>query len=494
MSDRKRENGPDMLRQVRRTLLRYGMVGSGDTVVVGVSGGLDSVSLLDVLTRLQAEYRLNLLVAHVDHGLRRVEGERELHFVEALASRYGVPFEVCRIGPSSYSRGTNIQARARRLRYQFFEEVARKWGAQKIATAHHQDDQTETLLMQLLRGTGGLRGIRPVREGRYIRPLIEIRREEIDAYAGRLDLPFCEDSSNRKRTYLRNRIRQDLIPWIQREVNPSFSEALLHLASILNEDMECLHAMAESALEQATSPTHAEGEVTLRRDLLERMPRAIQRRVLRQAYKRLEGSTRSLSFVHLEGVCVALGTRAGRVHKAFSLPRGIRAFLEYDVLHLSRRDLWQGNPYQYPLCLGEKRPIPEAGILLCARRLPFDPLSAGEAFEKEPSGDPNGGSPSWGTRSRAFLDADLSVGTMVVRNVRPGDRFRPLGLGGEKKLKDFFMDEKIPRSLRHRIPILEIAGRVGWVVGYRIDERFKVSQNTKGVIEVEALAFAGESA
>jgi len=468
---RERENEQDILERVRRTFRRHDMVVPGDTVVVGVSGGLDSVSLLDILARLKAEYRLRLVIAHVHHGLRRVEGDREFRFVEGLASRYGVPFEGRRIEASSYVRGSNVQAQARRFRVRFFEEMAREWGASRIATGHHRDDHAETLLMQVLRGTGGLIGIRPVREGRYIRPLIEIPRERIQAYANELGLPFCEDSSNQKRTYLRNRIRQDLIPWIRKEANPAFVDSLLRLASILEEETQCLDEVAEEALERVTGRTRSEGEVILQRDLLEGLPRAIQRRVLRRSYGRLQGSTGGLSYVHLEGICDALGKPEGRVHKVFSLPRGVRVFLEYEAVYLTRRDLWEARPYEIPFRLGDERLIPEAGITLRAHRVAFD------------GSFPGGGE----DRNYACLDADLAVGEMVVRNARPGDRFRPLGLGGEKKLKDFFIDEKIPRSLRQRVAILEIGGRVAWVVGYRVDDRFKVSEGTRTVIRLQAL-------
>jgi len=476
---RERGTDQDILELVRRTFLRHGMVVPGDTVVVGVSGGLDSVSLFDILTRLKAEYRLRLVIAHVHHGLRPAEGDREFRFVEGLASRYGVPFEGRRVEASSYAKGANVQAQARRFRVRFFEEVARKWGASRIATGHHRDDHAETLLMQVLRGTGGLIGIRPVRDGTYIRPLIEIPRERIQAYANGLGLLFCEDSSNRKRTYLRNRIRQDLIPWIRREANPSFVDSLLQLASILEEETKCLDAVAEEALERVTRRASPEVEVILRRDLLEGMPRAIQRRVLRRSYGRLTGSTRGLSYVHMEGICDALGKPGGRVHKVFSLPRGVRVFLEYEAVYLTRRDLWEVTPYEVTLPLGDERLIPEAGITLRAHRVVFDGSSP-ESVKNRLSG---GGE----DRYCACLDADLAVGEMVVRNARPGDRFRPLGLGGGKKLKDFFIDEKVPRSLRHRIAILEIGGKVAWVVGYRVDDRFKVSEGTREVIHVQAL-------
>ncbi len=448
------------------------MVTAGETVVLGVSGGLDSICLLDILALLRSELRLCLVVAHVHHGLRIEEGEREFQFVQERAREAGAPFEGLRIEASKYEGAGNKQARARRARVRFFEEVALKWGAGRIATGHHRDDHAETLMMQLFRGTGGLIGIRPVRDGRYIRPLIELSREEIRNYARDRGLSFCEDSSNRKRTYLRNRVRQDFIPWIQREANPSFVESLLQLASIQQEESRYLDRVAEEALDRATMRAAQDGDLILGRDPMEGLPRAIQRRVLRQAYGRLDGSTRGLSYTHLEGVCDALGMQKDRTHKVFSLPRGVRLFVEYDAIYLTRRELWKVAPYEIPLPLGGEREVPQAGIVLRVDR-----VFPGAACPEGKKG-----------RDFACLDADLARGAMVVRNVRPGDRFQPAGLGGEKKIKDFFIDEKIPRSLRRRIAILEVGGRVAWVVGYRIDERFRVSDATGSMIRLQVIS------
>ncbi len=475
MAVRKRGGARNILSDVSKTMVLYDMVARGETVVVGVSGGLDSVSLFDILFRLKAEFGLSLVIAHVHHGLRKEEGDREFRFVEGLASRYGVPFEGLRMDASGYGKGGNVQARARRYRIRFFEEVAGRWGATKIATGHHRDDHVETLLMQLLRGTGGLIGIRPVREGRFIRPFIEITRSRIQGYAQEAGLAFCEDSSNQKKTYLRNRIRQELIPWILREANPAFADSLLQFASILQEETKWLDNLAEEAVQRATCRTDPDGDIHLRRDLLGGMPRALQRRILRQSYKRLDGSTLGLSYVHLEGICDALGRSRGRVHKVFSLPRGIRAFLEYDEVCLSRRDFWKTAPYEVSLRLGDRRSIPEAGMILWAERVPTEDVPRRDG----------------GGRNCVFLDVGPGPDELVVRNARPGDRFRPLGLGGEKKLKDFFIDQKIPRSLRNRIAILEIGGRIAWVVGHRVDERFKVSENTRTMIRVQALPQGG---
>ncbi len=467
---------PDILSLVFKTMVWYDMAAPGETVVVGVSGGVDSVSLLDILARLKPRFALRLVIAHVHHGLRREEGEREFRFVEALASRYKLPFEAMRVDASGYGKGGNVQARARRYRIRFFEEVAARWGAARIATGHHRDDHLETLLMQLLRGTGGLIGIPPVREGRFIRPLIEIPRSGIREYAREAGLDYCEDSSNQKRTYLRNRIRQELIPWIRREANPAFGDALLRFSAISREEGQWLDRLAEEAVERALCRTGPRGETHLRRDLLEGYPRALQRRVLRESYRRLAGSTQGLSHVHLEGICDALQRPGGRVHKQFSLPRGIRAFLEYDEVCLSRRDLWKAAPYEVSLIPGEKRRIPEAGMVLLA-----ESVSCGGV-------PPRGGE----DRECVFLDVGPTPGNLVVRNARAGDRFRPYGLGGEKKIKDFFIDRKIPRSMRNRIAILEIGGKIAWVVGQAVDDRFKVTEETRSMLRVQALPFGRE--
>ena len=466
------ENHPkdrDIVEKVRQTVFKYTMIEKGETIIVAVSGGVDSMSLLAVLHGLQSEYNLNLVIAHLHHGLRGRDADKEYHFVETQARAFNVPFEGLIIKPEAYHNSGNIQEQARTFRYRFFEKIAQKWSAQKIATGHHQDDHVETLLLQLFRGAGTLKGMAPVRDNRYIRPLIDLTRKEVAGFAGQMGLPFCEDASNQKRTYLRNRIRLELIPWLQKEVNPSFSAALRRLSSVLMEENDLLETMTQESLKKIELPSPSEDRIVLNRRLFNELPGALQRRLLRETYLKLMGSASGLSYIHIESVYENLKQNRGTPSKMFTLPQRCRLYLDYDVICLSATDIWRKTPYQYALSFGKGCHIPEADMDLMTRIVPGDQIS-------RESGD---------QRYNVCLDADRSKGEITVRNFRDGDRFYPLGAGGRKKVKDFFIDQKIPRSFRHRIPILEINGEIAWIIGFRMDERFKMVTGSREGLEVQ---------
>jgi len=449
----------DLATAVRRTVQRHDMARPGDGIVVGVSGGVDSMCLLDVLCRTPAGEGFRLVVAHVHHGLRGEEADRECRFVEQQAFRYGLRFEGVRIPSSGYEGKGNLQARARELRYAFYEEVARKHGARRIATGHHRDDRVETILMQWMRGAGGLRGISPVRDNRYIRPLMEVGRTDILRYAESCGVPYVEDPSNRSRTYLRNRIRQDLVPWIRREANPSFERVLIRLADILKEDGDCLDALARDALDAALAPGGRGRDLVLRRAHLERLHPALRKRVVRFAYERLRGSTWGLSFGRLEEISRSMEPGRDPAPRRFELQGGVRVFLEQDLLLLSESDLWDGPSYSYPLLPGKALFVPEADAEFLAREVPLERLAPETLLDRD--------------QAVLALRPD-AAGTLRVRSARPGDRFRPRGAGGGKKIQDYFVDSKVPRRMRASIPLLEVGGEIAWVAGMRQDERFRI--------------------
>jgi len=469
---------------VLRTLQAHRMVEDGDTLVVGVSGGVDSMCLLDVLRRLSEPLRLRLVAAHLDHGLRGTESEQDFSFVEEQARRrYRVPFEGRRIAADAYGGLANLQAKARTRRYAFYDEVAQKWGARRIATGHHWDDFVETLLLQILRGTGTASGILHVAAGRYIRPLLDVRREEILRYAEQRRLPYREDSSNAQTRYLRNRLRHTVIPLIKREVNPSFDAALCRLFSILKDEGETLETFARDLFERALLEVPPGlRELRFRRDLLAAAPLAVRRRVIRLAYRRLTGSTEGLKFAHVEKLCESLGAgqsparRKGRANPELSFPGGLRVFLDHDLVVFSPFNPWACPAYRYLLVQGEDLEIPEAGVRMRAGAVSADELLAQKMYLKD----------------RTFFEVPRGDLALVVRNFRPGDRFRPAGLCGEKKLQDFFVDSRIPKSLRCRLPLLEINGRIAWVIGLRLGEGFEIEEKERGYIWVEVTKVGSE--
>ena len=439
--------------------------------MLGVSGGIDSMALLDVFSQLRDPWRLGLVVAHVNHALRGEESDGEFRFVEQEASRYRIPFQGKVLSPEDYPGRGNLQEQARGFRYRFFEEVARKFDAHRIATGHHRDDQIETLLMQIFRGTGGLKGIPAVRGERYIRPLLGMSRREIEGYVQEREIPHCEDSSNRKRAYLRNRIRQEFVPWIRREINPRFEESLLRLSSLLKEEADYLEGVAREMFLTVLGACPENGDLVLQRDLLESMHPALQKRLLRLAYERVLGSASGLSYVHLQPICLALSRKVQEGQKRFPLPNHVELFLEYDRIRFSRTDMRQRESYSYPFGVGASQVIPEVGLTVRSSEVETP------AFSERRQQNPD----------EAFLDEAVCRGEMRLRSFQPGDRFIPLGLGGEKKLQDFFVDEKVPRRMRLRVPLLDVGGRIAWVVGYRIDDRFKMTPSTRRCVHFEVV-------
>ncbi|MGB9803375.1 tRNA lysidine(34) synthetase TilS, partial [Desulfofundulus sp.] len=323
---------------VRSFIDRFHMIAPGDRVLVGVSGGPDSVALLHLLWRMKGELHISLAVAHLNHMFRGEEARADARLVEELAKDLGLPVYLEEFDVPAYRERTGLSAQdaARRVRYRFFEEVARRTGASRVALGHHADDQAETILFNFLRGTGpaGLKGIPPVR-GMYIRPLLDTRRREIERYCQEHSLPVREDASNKKTIYTRNRIRLELIPQLETEYNPRLVDALVHLGHICREENDYLEEQA-ALLYGRVLKVEGEHHLLLAVPELLSTPLALVRRVLRRAWCHLTGSGGDLSYLQVESLLTLLHTAAGG--RVVELPRGVRASRRGQVLRL-----WMGG-------------------------------------------------------------------------------------------------------------------------------------------------------
>lgn len=457
-----------LLEKVQQTIGRHQMLARGDTVVVAASGGVDSMVLLCLLLRLRVQYRLSLHVAHLDHGLRGSESADAALFVSRQCDAYQVAVTIARADGAALRDppGGSVEAAARDLRYRFLERVADEQGATRIALGHHQGDQAETVLMNLIRGTGvrGLGGIPPVR-GRIIRPLIECSREEIERFARTEGVRYVEDSSNYLPCYTRNRIRLKLLPELARRYNPRIVEALASTATIFEAEDALLSALAEEQL-PAVVMARSSREVALSVSRLAALPAALRRRLIRRGVHLLRGDRPGLSVqqtLALERLLLSKGVR-GALHAA----NGVRATKAGDRVTLSvEEDQSRGSFDAFALGVPCQTAIPGSSLRLQT-----------ELFENRAevqlAADP------W----TAFLDADRAGKELVVRSWQPGDRFIPLGMSGQKKLQDFFVDLKVPRHQRQRVPLVVSAGEIAWVVGFRVDERFKVTDSTRRILRV----------
>jgi tRNA(Ile)-lysidine synthase len=445
------------------------MLSTGDRVVVAVSGGADSVCLLDVLHQVAPELGLDLVVAHYNHGLRPAEDGPETAFVQGLARDMGLPC-VPGLAKGLLEGKGSLEERARQARYAFLEEVRQRHGAQRVALGHTLDDQAETVLMRLLRGSGptGLAGIPPKREPGIIRPLIDVRRKGVEAYLRSRGLTWRTDSSNMDSGFLRNRVRLELLPELL-HYQPHLVEQLGDLAATLREEDLFLEGLADEWL-ATHGDNSSEGMLGLPRNPLLNAAPALRRRVIRRAIDKVAGGLRRMDRRHVEAV---EGLAAGdRPQGRLDLPRGLVVRRSYERLVFGGKAPWEGRDFMVEIPGVGVYEIQEAGIRIDLQEKDCD--------------SPRGMDPSpW----KAYLDAEKLSFPLLLRPPRPGDRFVPLGMKGRRKLKDFFIDLKVPSEERPRVPLLVSGDAIAWVCGFRIDERFKVEDGTRRVMEVSVEFF-----
>ena len=460
-------NSIELLKKAKRTIKKYSMLYGKERVLIGLSGGPDSVCLLHVLHALKDNFKLDLHALYIDHGLRPEEVPLEIKFCENLCENLKVPFITKSIDVKSYaqSQGMNRQEAARALRYMVFEETAYKINAQRIALGHTADDQAETLLMRLFRGSGptGLSAIPPIR-GIIIRPLIEIERAEIERFLEEEKIDFIVDSSNLRKDYLRNKIRSSLIPMLK-EYNPAIIDTLSRTAAIFREENKYLDIIvAKTMMRLVSRKTDARIEFFL--SPVEVMDKVLLRRVLRKAIEESKG-LRGISFTHIEDIIDLI--KSGKAGDRIYIPRGIKAIKKYSTFVLTSEPPVKLSTYVFEVP-GEVF-LKEAEISI-------------KAFIVEKIAEYKIDEPGLWTAYGSF-DADRLTFPLTVRPRKTGDFFYPLGFGRRKKLQDFFVDEKIPRDERDRVPLIISGDDIVWVVGYRGDERFRVKEETKRVLRLE---------
>ncbi len=453
---------PGMLGTVVAAALADAGVERGDRVVAAVSGGVDSMVLLDVLVRLAPRLGLRLHVAHIHHGLRGRSADRDAALVAEAAARCGLPVSVTRLDAATRPRRTSVQVWARSARYAELEAIRRRVRAAWILTAHNRNDQAETVLLNLLRGAGprGLAGI-PTARGCILRPLLGAWRAEIERYAAARGVRFREDPSNRSTAYRRNRIRRDLLPMLAREYNPRIAEALAALAEQSREDDDALTAQA-TALCVAAVRTRG-GSVGVSRRVLSGVPPAVARRLFQEAFRRVTAGGHGLTRRH----CAALARLAAR-GGGVPLPGGLAATASAQYVWIA------------PAGRGTRRSGADAcppggdtgpGVPLTVGRWVRWPPGACDVRVRHATGEDI--QPSRRVPSREVLHISVLDEPLSVRGWRAGDRFQPLGLRGRKKLQDFFVDERVPREVRSRVPLLLSGTRIAWVVGHRIADEFR---------------------
>jgi tRNA(Ile)-lysidine synthase len=466
-----------LVQDVRTYALRCSLLTYGDRILVAVSGGPDSVALLNILYELKDELGLHLEVAHLQHGIRGEEAKGDAKFVAELAEKLELPFHLKETDlprmKSAAGKG-NVEALARAERYRFFAEVVRKHNLNKVATAHTQDDQAETVLMWFLRGTGmkGFGGMAPRRQLdiaagdstdtlTVIRPLLEVSKSEILESLKERNLAYRIDQSNQDPTFLRNWIRAELLPKIQQRVGTGFSARLSHLAELLRDE--------DAFLEEVTRQRYDAIRIreVLRRRALLGEPPAVRRRILRHWIEQARGHLRGLDFAHIDALLrlIEEGPPQGRL----SIPSGWELVRQYETLKLEK--LSRGlKPvrYSYQFEIGTTLRVFEAGIEFQSERITgrCPPLPS--------------------NLMEVVFDAGCLTRPLWVRNFLQGDRFQPLGMSGRKKIKDLFIEHKVPLSTRVQWPLLTMGDMILWIPAYGRSEVGRVTGQTERVLSIKA--------
>ena len=459
------------VQRVTRYIREHHMIQPGEIVLVGVSGGVDSLSLLYCLHELRHEFNCSLHVAHLDHGIRP-DSAADAEFVCKHANQLNLAISVERVDVWQMMRHQklSVETAARNARFNFYEGVSEQIGATKVALGHNRGDQSETVLMRLLRGAGsiGLRGMLPVRDGKFIRPFLNFSREEIEAFAAELGLQPRRDSTNYEPNNLRNRIRLELIPLLEQSYNPNLQNTVNQTAELLRVESDYLEGIARDAFQACREKPDVTDVVVLNRHTFLRYHLAVRQRILRCAIGEISGNMRRFYFNHFAAMLKLIEGESPNA--SLNLPGNLRLQRAYNQL-IFHKSVYAPNEFEYEVAVPGSTDLP----LLKARMI----ATVGAS---QPAKFPDG-------KFRAVFDFFQSP--LKLRNRRAGDRFQPFGMQGNKKVKDFLIDSKVPRRERDRVPILVSGEEIAWVVGHRTSERFKVGDATKRCVYLAFTQFDG---
>lgn len=460
-----------MLGKVAGFIKRNNLISPGDRIVVGFSGGADSMVLLHILNNLKDKLGFEVsAAAHINHGLRGAHAKEDADFCERICKMWNVPFYLkeADVNSVAQSLSLSVEEAGRKVRYSFFNEVLEKTDSNKLATAHHKNDQAETILYNLIRGTGvrGFGGIKPIRDNCFIRPLLCAAREEIESYILKNNLEYRIDLTNDEVIYTRNRIRHELIPYIRDNFNSGIIDALDRMGQVAREEDEFLTDYCSKQITQYVSVK--DNRVGLSLSFLDNPP-AIKKRLLRAAVEKLKKGLKDISYKHIEdGIRLAEESQSG---SKIVLPENICIFKNFDTI-----DIYE---------VSDEKPIdsfdfsiPAPGLVhldSLNTTIETSVLSGDQIKNINPGGDP----------LSVFIDKAKVKGQLRVRQRKNGDRFMPFGLTGTKKLKDYFIEKKVPRYERDCIPLVVDDENIVWVVGYSISDLYRIDKNTTEIINIK---------
>ncbi|MEG1285028.1 MAG: tRNA lysidine(34) synthetase TilS [Romboutsia sp.] len=452
--------------KVLSTINKYNLIEKGDKIVLGLSGGPDSVCLLDILNRLKAELDIEIYAAHLNHQIRGIEAQKDALYNSKLCEEMGITFFLKSINVPNYceEHGLSIEEGARKLRYEMFYEIMQKTKSNKIAIGHNLNDQAETVLMRMMRGTGlqGLKGIDYIRDKVIIRPILDIERSEIEAYCEENNLQPRIDKTNLQSIYTRNKIRLELIPYMKDNFNSNIIESIVRMSNSLRNDNDYIEKEAELKFKEVSSIKEDIAEIYLE-DYL-KLHSAMKVRVIRNGVKYILGDINFLDQKHIEDIIELENNN--KINKRITLPRGVFAYRKKDSIILTTKEIVNEEIYFcYNIPSDGFIKIKELGIVIESQKMTVERYRSMKADKT----------------SKGF-DFNKIKGGITVRSRRQGDKIK-LAIGS-KKIKDLFIDLKIPREDRCRIPVITDEEDVICVGDYKISENYKIDVQTKEVLKI----------
>ena len=452
--------------RVLENIRKYNLIENGDNIIIGLSGGPDSMALLYVLLDID-EIDFNIHIAHVNHGVRGKEALEDENFVRDLAKKLKLPYYSTRVNMDEYAKekGLSSEEAGRELRYGFFRKIATELGGGKIAVAHNKNDQAETILMRLFRGTGidGLCGMDFISKD-IIRPILDIERAEIEKYLEDKNIETRLDKTNLETIYNRNKIRLELIPYIKENFNPNIIDALWRTSRIANIDNEFLELYTKKSYDNMVKKIEKDSIILDSHSFLKE-EKSIQQRIIRNIIIYINGSIQGLTEQHISNI-LELFIKGG-TGKSIDIIDNIIAKTSYDDLIIEKKKDIEIKDYIYKIPINGSTYIEELGFKISTEIVSVNNL---DIYTKD--------------RFIKYFDYDKINKGLYIRNRKAGDRFVPYGMKGNKKLKDYFIDEKVPKEKRDLIPILVDEENILWIVGYRISDLYKITDATETALKI----------
>lgn len=476
------------MKRIEKFIQKYHMLTCGDKVIAGVSGGADSVCLFLMLLELREKIGFDLIAVHVHHGLRGEAADQDQRFVEALCEQHRIPLEIFRVNLESIAkkRKQSLEEAGRMVRREAFDSVCQKYGGNKIALAHHQNDNAETLLWNLSRGTGldGLGGIRPV-NGKFIRPLLCMNRKEIEEYLAKRKQSYCIDETNAGTDYTRNKLRHLVLPILGEQVNLA---AVRHM----NETMEQIWELQEYMQEQVEAAyqecvqEHSEKAcwIQIQQNSFETFPELIKKMVIRKGMEQVGGKKRDLSHKHVDVMMELMNKQVGRT---LDLPYEMHAKRNYEGIRLEKRRTYSSGEEKkaeiMQECMSELN-IP-GEIILADRNLKVRCKILEKPKNLSIKDIPQKIYTKW-------FDYDIIKSSLYIRTRQAGDNIVIDEKGHQKKLKSWFVDEKIPKEVRDSQLLLAENNDILWVLGHRMSKAYQVKQSTKWILQIEVETYKSD--